>query len=59
MIPAVGSAESFGGGYPATIWRLFMTSALAAEPRRFPPADFPKVPAPAGWYQPWVSHVRN
>ena len=59
MIPAVGSAESFGGGYPATIWRLFMTSALAAEPRRFPPADFPTVSAPAGWYRPWVSHVRN
>jgi penicillin-binding protein 1A len=59
MIPAVGSAESFGGGYPATIWHDFMTRAFAVEPRRFPPDDWTPVPAPAGWYRPWTSKVTS
>jgi penicillin-binding protein 1A len=59
MIPAVGSGESFGGGYPATIWHDFMSATLGAEPDRFPPLDFPVVPAPLGWYQPWTSHVTS
>jgi len=59
MIPAVGSAESFGGGYPATIWHDFVTQAVSAEPRRFPPEDWTPVPPPVGWYQPWTSTVTN
>ena len=42
MIPAVGSADSFGGGYPALIWHSFMTAALAAEPTRFPADAVPR-----------------
>jgi hypothetical protein len=57
MIGAVGDAQSFGGGYPATIWQDFMTRALAAQPARFPALSFAHIPAPAGWYRPWVSHV--
>ena len=59
MIPAVGSAASFGGGYPATIWHDFVTRAVAVEPKRFPPDDWTPVPPPVGWYQPWTSHVTN
>jgi penicillin-binding protein 1A len=57
MIGAVGDAQSFGGGYPATIWQDFMTRALAAQPGRFPALPFAHIQAPAGWYRPWVSHV--
>jgi penicillin-binding protein 1A len=57
MISAVGSAASFGGGYPATMWRTFMTGAIASEPARFPALGFTSVPPPAGWYVPWTSHV--
>ena len=28
MIPAVGAANSFGGGYPTQIWHDFMTAAF-------------------------------
>jgi hypothetical protein len=55
MIPAVGSAYSFGGGYPALIWHSFMTAALAAEPTRFPAVPFPVTPAPLGAYKPFTS----
>jgi hypothetical protein len=58
MIPAVGSAESFGGGYPALIWHSFMTAALAAEPAKFPPTSFPVVPAPLGAYRPFTSQFQ-
>jgi penicillin-binding protein 1A len=57
MIPSVGVGESFGGGYPATIWNDFATAAIQAEPDRFPATDWPYAPAPTGWYEPWVSHV--
>jgi penicillin-binding protein 1A len=59
MIPQVGSAESFGGGYPATIWHDFMARAFTVEPKRFPPDDWTPVPPPVGWYQPWTSHVTS
>jgi len=55
MIPAVGSAYSFGGGYPALMWNRYMTLALAAEPTRFPPTTFPTIPAPLGAYKPFTS----
>ena len=41
MIPAVGSGNSFGGGYPTQIWHDFMTAAFAAEPNKYPPTPFP------------------
>ncbi len=56
MIPAVGSAYSFGGGYPTMIWNRFMTAAFAAEPHKFPPLTFPVIPAPLGTYLPFASH---
>jgi penicillin-binding protein 1A len=55
MIPAVGSADSFGGGYPALIWNSFMTAALAAEPTKFPATAFPVIAAPPGAYKPFTS----
>jgi membrane peptidoglycan carboxypeptidase len=55
MTPVVGSADSFGGGYPAMIWNRFMTAALAAEPNKFPATAFPIVPPPAGAYRPFTS----
>jgi penicillin-binding protein 1A len=55
MIPAVGSAESFGGGYPTMIWNHFMTAAAAAEPEKFPATAFPVIPAPPGAYTPFIS----
>jgi len=58
MIPAVGSAYSFGGGYPALIWHSFMTAALAAEPAKFPATSFPVVPAPLGAYKPFTSQFQ-
>ena len=51
MIPAVGSADSFGGGYPALIWHSFMTAALAAEPTRFPADSVPRHPRTGGRLQ--------
>jgi penicillin-binding protein 1A len=58
MIPAVGSADSFGGGYPALIWHSFMTAALAAQPAKFPATSFPVVPAPLGAYRPFTSQFQ-
>ncbi len=55
MIPALGSAYSFGGGYPAMIWNRFMTAVLAAEPGKFPATSFPVIPAPPGAYRPFTS----
>ena len=57
MIPAVGSAYSFGGGYPTMIWNRFMTAAFAAEPHKFPlGVNFPIAYAPFGTYLPVTSH---
>jgi penicillin-binding protein 1A len=57
MIPAVGTGESFGGGYPASIWKDYMTRAVAQEPRRIPPLGWQVVPPPYDWYRPWTSSV--
>lgn len=56
MIPSVGSAYSFGGGYPTMIWNRFMTAAFAAEPHKFPPLNFPYIMAPLGTFLPFTSH---
>jgi penicillin-binding protein 1A len=45
---------AFGGGYPATIWRVFAQKAFALEPARFPPTPWP-VPHHFITFKPWHS----
>jgi penicillin-binding protein 1A len=46
---------AFGGGYPATIWRLFAAAAFRDEPRKFPPTPWPAAPTQPITYLPWKS----
>ena len=55
MVDTVGSGNSFGGGYPTTIWKDYMSQAFALNPRAFPPTPFREFPAPADAYQPFTS----
>ena len=45
---------AFGGGYPATIWRVFAQAVFADEPAKFPATPWP-VPRHFITYQPWHS----
>jgi penicillin-binding protein 1A len=45
---------AFGGGYPATIWRVFAQAVFAHEPTKFPPTPWP-VPRHFITFQPWHS----
>jgi penicillin-binding protein 1A len=45
---------AFGGGYPATIWRVFAQAVFADEPAKFPPTPWP-VPRHFLTFQPWHS----
>ena len=51
MNSSVGPENSFGGGYPTTIWNRYMSRAFTLEPGRFPATSFAVVSAPAGFYQ--------
>ncbi len=46
---------AFGGGYPATIWRLFAAAAFRDEPRKFPPTAWPVAPTQPIQFLPWTS----
>jgi len=45
---------AFGGGYPATIWRVFAQAAFADEAAKFPPTPWP-VPHHFITFRPWHS----
>jgi membrane peptidoglycan carboxypeptidase len=45
---------AFGGGYPATIWRVFAQAAFADEPTKFPATPWP-VPKHFLTFKPWHS----
>jgi penicillin-binding protein 1A len=46
---------AFGGGYPATIWRLFAAAAFQTEPGKFPPTLWETVPRNPVQYRPFTS----
>jgi membrane peptidoglycan carboxypeptidase len=46
---------AFGGGYPATIWRLFAAAAFRDEPKTFPPTPWPVAPKQPIQFLPWKS----
>jgi len=45
---------AFGGGYPATIWRVFAQGVFADQPAKFPPTPWP-VPHNFITFKPWHS----
>jgi len=45
---------AFGGGYPATIWRVFAQQVFADEAAKFPPTPWP-VPHNFITFKPWHS----
>ena len=45
---------AFGGGYPATIWRVFAQQVFADEAAKFPPTAWP-VPHHFITFKPWHS----
>jgi penicillin-binding protein 1A len=49
---------AFGGGYPATIWRLFAAAAFKDEPRKFPPTPWPVAPTQPIQFLPWKSQFQ-
>jgi hypothetical protein len=46
---------AFGGGYPATIWRLFAAAAFQSEPGKFPPTPWETAPQNPVQYRPFTS----
>ena len=46
---------AFGGGYPATIWRLFAAAAFQSEPGKFPPTPWETQPLNPVQYRPFTS----
>jgi membrane peptidoglycan carboxypeptidase len=46
---------AFGGGYPATIWRLFAAAAFQSEPGKFPPTPWETAPLNPVQYRPFTS----
>jgi penicillin-binding protein 1A len=46
---------AFGGGYPATIWRLFAAAAFQSEPGKFPPTPWETAPLSPVQYRPFTS----
>jgi penicillin-binding protein 1A len=46
---------AFGGGYPATIWRLFAAAAFTSEPGKFPPTPWETVPHNPIQFEPFKS----
>jgi penicillin-binding protein 1A len=46
---------AFGGGYPATIWRLFAAAAFQTEPGKFPPTPWETAPQNPVQYRPFTS----
>ncbi len=46
---------AFGGGYPATIWRLFAAAAFQSQPGKFPPTPWPVAPLHPIQFLPWTS----
>jgi membrane peptidoglycan carboxypeptidase len=46
---------AFGGGYPATIWRLFAAAAFQTEPGKFPPTTWETAPQNPVQYRPFTS----
>jgi membrane peptidoglycan carboxypeptidase len=46
---------AFGGGYPATIWRLFAAAAFQTEPGKFPPTLWETAPQNPVQYRPFTS----
>ncbi len=46
---------AFGGGYPATIWRLFAAAAFQSQPSKFPPTAWPIAPQNPIQFLPWKS----
>jgi membrane peptidoglycan carboxypeptidase len=46
---------AFGGGYPATIWRLFAAAAFTNEPAKFPPVPWETTPLNPVQYRPFTS----
>ena len=46
---------AFGGGYPATIWRLFAAAAFTNEPTKFPAVPWETTPLNPVQYRPFTS----
>jgi penicillin-binding protein 1A len=46
---------AFGGGYPATIWRLFAAAAFQSQPTKFPPTPWLATPLHPIQFLPWTS----
>jgi membrane peptidoglycan carboxypeptidase len=46
---------AFGGGYPATIWRLFAAAAFQSEPGKFPATPWETTPLNPVQYRPFTS----
>src|SRR6185437_15275076 len=46
---------AFGGGYPATIWRLFAAAAFTNEPGKFPAVPWETTPLNPVQYRPFTS----
>ena len=46
---------AFGGGYPATIWRLFAAAAFQSEPGKFPATPWEVAPQNPVQYRPFTS----
>ncbi len=46
---------AFGGGYPATIWRLFAAAAFSGEPGKFPPTPWETAALNPVQYRPFTS----
>ena len=49
---------AFGGGYPATIWRLFAAAAFQSQPSKFPPTAWPVQPLHPIQFLPWTSQFQ-
>jgi membrane peptidoglycan carboxypeptidase len=49
---------AFGGGYPATIWRLFAAAAFQSQPSKFPATAWPIAPLHPIQFLPWTSRFQ-